>query len=260
MAVSEELSRRIVSAVLLVPVALAMAWTGGLVLLISLIVAAWLMAREWGELVVTPGGALVPASAAGLASIAAHFGYIGTAACGLALIACLLATLSRSELLGKGLAASGPIYLGGACVAILWLRARPDTGGELVLWLLLVVWGTDIGAYFTGRAIGGPRLAPSVSPGKTWAGLIGGLTAAAIVSGGVAETTGVMALVPALLAGCGISAVAQIGDLFESWLKRRQGLKDSGDLIPGHGGLLDRVDGLMAAAPVLAITIWLTNG
>ncbi len=151
--------------------------------------------------------------------------------------------------------AAGIAYIGLPCIALVWLRGLEPGGQSIVLWLLLVVWATDIGAFFAGRLIGGPRLAPRVSPKKTWAGLAGGAASAALVglilpayvSG--APSAGILGAMSAVLA-----VVAQAGDLSESWIKRRFGVKDASHLIPGHGGLFDRVDGLLAAA--LALAIW----
>jgi len=123
-----------------------------------------------------------------------------------------------------------------------------------LLWLLFVVWATDIAAYFVGRGIGGPRLAPGISPGKTWAGLAGGMLGAAVVGGAVAAASGGPAGL-AVMVALVLAVVAQAGDLFESFLKRRAGLKDSGTLIPGHGGVLDRLDGLLFAAPAYALLV-----
>jgi phosphatidate cytidylyltransferase len=141
-----------------------------------------------------------------------------------------------------------------AALALLWLRDLPLIGRRDVLFLLLVVWASDIGAYAAGRILGGPKLAPAISPAKTWAGAGGGLVAAALAGLGVgAGDAG--ALLAALLLGL----AAQAGDLLESAVKRRAGVKDSGSLIPGHGGLLDRLDGVLAAAPVAAGLALLTG-
>ena len=114
------------------------------------------------------------------------------------------------------------------------------------IWILLVVWASDIGAYAAGRLIGGPKLAPRISPNKTWAGLIGGVLAAAVTSASFVATLDGADPGPASLLGGALAIVAQAGDLVESWVKRRFGVKDTGTLIPGHGGLLDRVDALLA--------------
>ena len=146
----------------------------------------------------------------------------------------------------------GVAYLAAACLAFLWLLAIPDVGRAMILWLVAVVWATDTGAYLAGRTLGGPKLAPSISPGKTWAGAIGGLLLAVA---GAAWGAGFMANPPplgALSLAAILSVATQCGDLFESWIKRRFGKKDSGTIVPGHGGILDRIDGLLFAAPVMA--------
>ncbi len=148
---------------------------------------------------------------------------------------------------------SGFVYALAAALALLWVRDRADNGIALVFWVFAIVWATDIGAYFTGRAIGGPKLAPAISPGKTWAGFYGGIVAATIVAGAWAMFTG---LDPVLLLLAPLfSVAAQGGDLFESWMKRRAGVKDSGRLLPGHGGVLDRLDGLLPVAILTAASV-----
>jgi phosphatidate cytidylyltransferase len=129
----------------------------------------------------------------------------------------------------------------------------PELGLSVLVWLLIVVWTTDTAAYFAGRRIGGPRLAPRISPGKTWAGFAGGIVGATLASVLVALALGSTRLPYAALLGALLAVVAQIGDLGESAVKRLAGVKDTGSLIPGHGGVLDRVDSLLLAAPVLAL-------
>lgn len=148
--------------------------------------------------------------------------------------------------LPRAAALAGGAWIIGAGAALLWLRAGAAYGRGNVLFVLVVVWACDIGAYAVGRLIGGARLAPRISPGKTWSGAAGGLLVAA--AAGAVAGQGHGALVAAALA-----IAAQAGDLAESAAKRRAGVKDSGALIPGHGGLLDRVDGLLAAAPAAAL-------
>jgi phosphatidate cytidylyltransferase len=147
----------------------------------------------------------------------------------------------------------GLTYVGLAGAALLWLRDDPVVGRGDVLFLLLVVWAGDIAAYLTGRFIGGPRLSPAISPGKTWSGTIGGLLAAVAAGLLAAELLFHIANwhVAAIAALFGI--IAQAGDLLESFVKRRLEVKDSGHLIPGHGGLFDRLDSMLAAAPVAAL-------
>ena len=147
----------------------------------------------------------------------------------------------------------GGLYIGLPCLALLSLRADPVHGRETLFWLLAVVWVADTGAYAFGRLIGGPKLAPVVSPNKTWAGLAGGICMAAII--GVASALILDHEAVLTLAGWSalIGAVSQAGDLVESWVKRHFEVKDTGSIIPGHGGLLDRVDGLLVAALGVAI-------
>lgn len=161
--------------------------------------------------------------------------------------------------------AMGLLYCAIPCASLVWLRGvrfeeEPRAGMWLVLFLLLAVWMTDIGAYFTGRRFGRYKMAPAISPGKTWEGLGGGMALAGIM-GGVSylftpfPSSVVLCAVMAFLLG----GIAQAGDLFESWVKRRAGVKDSGTLIPGHGGLLDRVDGLIFTTPLFAFAVWLSG-
>jgi phosphatidate cytidylyltransferase len=152
------------------------------------------------------------------------------------------------------------LYSIAAVLALLWLRHQPAFGRETILWILACVWATDIGAYFVGSYAGGARLAPSISPSKTWSGLVGGASASAIVSalGGLAVGAG--EILTLALTGVSIGLVAQAGDLLESAQKRRAGVKDSGRLIPGHGGILDRIDGLIAALVFIALIRLATGG
>ncbi len=156
---------------------------------------------------------------------------------------------------------AGLFYVSVPCASIVWMRNLQienieNAGLYIVLYILFCVWATDIGAYFSGRIIGGPKLAPSLSPNKTWAGLGGGMVAAGI-TGGLCHlfspypTT----VLSSIIFGIVLAIAAQGGDLFESWIKRRAGVKDSSTLIPGHGGLLDRVDGLMFSVPLFAMFV-----
>ena len=152
----------------------------------------------------------------------------------------------RRMRLPAGLAAAGVAWSLVAAVAFIWLRADATAGRVNVLFVVVIVWASDIGAYVAGRLIGGPRLAPRISPGKTWSGAAGGLLAAALVGLGAGRVAGAAVALA-------LSLLAQLGDLAESAAKRRAGVKDSGALIPGHGGLLDRLDGLLAAGPAAAL-------
>jgi phosphatidate cytidylyltransferase len=159
---------------------------------------------------------------------------------------------------GFGWQIAGFAYALVPSLALLWIRERFAANGaplgvELLLWVFVTTWSVDIGAYFAGRSIGGPKLAPSISPNKTWAGLIGGMVAAGVFGGAWAWLLQLPAILILLAAPFG--AAAQAGDLFESWLKRRAGVKDSGTWLPGHGGALDRLDGLVVVASLTALAM-----
>jgi phosphatidate cytidylyltransferase len=159
--------------------------------------------------------------------------------------------LVKAMTLGSGARAAlhvlGPVLVLGA-MAGLWF-VRDHLGMTAALWVFGMVWATDIGAYFAGRAFGGARLAPKISPSKTWSGLFGGMVAALIASATIGDRAGIVG-VP-LWIGLFMGLLAQLGDLAQSWMKRRAGVKDSGKLIPGHGGLFDRVDGVLPVALLL---------
>ena len=173
-----------------------------------------------------------------------------------ATVICLLGVIMAFEWVGlcagrpRRLLVIGALYISPAVVALIWLRAQPN-GHRWVLLLAAVVWGGDVGAYLVGRLVGGPRLAPAISPGKTWSGAAGG-TLIAVLAGMAAWPERLALVAPVALL---LSVTAQAGDLLESAIKRRFGVKDSGRLIPGHGGLLDRLDGVLTAAPVAAIIL-----
>ena len=148
-------------------------------------------------------------------------------------------------------AAAGVLYAGALVASLGLLRASPGFGLAAILWLFAVVWGADIAAYFAGRVIGGPRLWPSVSPGKTWAGAIAGALAGAVL--GLLLFAWTDRLAALFYLGLAAAIVSELGDLFESALKRRFGVKDSSGLIPGHGGLMDRLDAFVAASVFAAV-------
>ena len=246
-----DLRTRTLSAAVLAPCALACLWVGGAWWsgLIAAIAAG--LALEWvgltGARAVSAAGAAVLLAVVA-ATAAAIAGREGVAVIVLGAGCALAWGLGRRADLAAGIP-----YLGCAAVALVWLRGDGDAGRANVLFMLLVVWASDIGAYAAGRVVGGPKLAPRISPGKTWAGAAGGLFAAIAAGAAVAlalEGGTVSHIVP-VAAGIGIAA--QLGDLLESAVKRHYGVKDSGSLIPGHGGLLDRLDGVLLAAPAAAL-------
>jgi len=253
---ASSLAKRALSALALAPPVLAAIWFGppwsDALILLSAAVLLWEWVRLVGHRPLAPGSLAIQGSllAALLVAAIGHYGWALAILGGGTLLAPVLAGERR-----LWLAAAGP-YLGLPGMALLWLRDLPD-GLDVVIWLLLVVWAVDIFAYVAGRSIGGPKLWPSVSPNKTWAGLIGGVAAAALAGGllGLAqEARAPLAL--ALLAAV-LAVVAQAGDLMESAVKRHFGVKDAGGIMPGHGGLLDRVDGLLTASIALAAALWL---
>jgi phosphatidate cytidylyltransferase len=157
---------------------------------------------------------------------------------GIAIVGALLGVFARRAAIGWGF-----VYIAVPSFALLVLSWAYM---GLVFWVMVVTWATDIFAYFAGRAIGGPKLAPAVSPNKTWAGLIGGVIGAGLAGWGISVLFDLGA--PFHWVGAPMAVLAQAGDLYESWVKRRNGVKDSGTILPGHGGVLDRLDGLLAVA------------
>ncbi len=256
---NDRLSRRVAAAIVLGPLGLGLTWAGGWPFAVMIAAFAGLLGWEWARLCrVLNGGPTGWALPTGLvllifaAAATEWFQAAGMAGAGLA--AALLIThvkshgAQRAGWLALGVAAILPAGLG-----LLWLRTLEPGGMALIFWLMLAVWVTDTGAYAVGRSIGGPLLAPRISPSKTWAGLIGGLTAAFLIGGLAAMTLTGSAFFPAAAAGLIIGIASGLGDLFESHLKRTFKVKDSGGLIPGHGGVMDRLDSLLAAAPVTAL-------
>ena len=152
------------------------------------------------------------------------------------------------------------LYTLAALAALLWLRHQPVLGRETLIWIMACVWATDIGAYFVGSLAGGAKLAPSISPSKTWSGLMGGMAWAAVASAVAGWVFGNGETVMLAAIGAVLAVVAQAGDLLESAAKRRAGVKDSGRLIPGHGGVLDRIDGLIAVLVAVALARLVTGG
>lgn len=269
---SRELKLRIASAVVLAPIVLALTVLGGRSFSALAVLAGIVMASEWATIVV--GHAWRPLRLAQLAlvgfAVAAGAGLVPglggsalLAAVVVALVAAALAAWREAIAFGgegaPNWAVFGPFYAALPSLALADLRAAP-LGLWLVVFLFAVVWSTDVAAYFTGRALGGPKLWPAVSPKKTWSGALGGLLAGALAGALAAHFAGAPRLWPVLLVGAVLSVASQAGDLLESSLKRRFGVKDSGRIIPGHGGLLDRVDGLVAAAAAAVLVAALNGG
>ncbi len=251
--------KRLVTGLVLAPPVLAAFYLGYPFLDLLVLLAAAVLAWEWGRICGRGKLELPSWIAIGSALLAVPISHLASP---LQFLLFALAAAAAIVLIGRRSGTTlwilaGFAYVVAACLTILWLRNQGENGALLLLWLLLVVWATDSFAYFSGRLIGGPKLAPRVSPNKTWAGLAGGMLAAAAVGLGFASLGLVGAGWASLaLLGASLALVAQAGDLMASALKRRFGVKDSSNLIPGHGGLLDRVDGLMSASIALAVLVW----
>lgn len=246
---------RVLSALVLAPIGLAAAWFGPPLLSIVVVIAAGLMAWEWGRLCRTGTpilAAIIVIVAGSVIGAALGVTRIGLAIAVFGSIATAVASRRGGEAVLVG---CGVLWIAVPSIALIWLALDPDprVGRNTVLWILAVVWATDIGAYAAGRTFGGPRLAPRLSPNKTWSGLIGAVVCAAAAGGIVALFVDSTIVVTILLLSGILAVVAQVGDLAESMVKRHCGVKDSSSLIPGHGGLLDRFDGMLAVIPAVAL-------
>ncbi|HEX7883183.1 MAG TPA: phosphatidate cytidylyltransferase [Afipia sp.] len=250
---------RVVAALVLAPLTIAIAWIGGWPWACIVIAAAALLYFEWLMIVGASGNRF--AAAAGIAALAIAGVClmmrrtdlaVGVVAVGIA----LAAVVGRGQ---RGWVASGLVYAAAALIASIVVRRDADFGFVALMFVLLIVWVTDIGGYFAGRGIGGPKLWPRVSPKKTWAGAVGGLILGLVVAA-VFAWFGFGGMLALLLLGAMLSIVSQLGDLFESAIKRRFDVKDSSHIIPGHGGLLDRLDGFVAAIVFAALIGFLRGG
>jgi len=246
---------RLGSALVLGPLALLALWHGSWAWSLLIAIALLGLGMEWARLAgahKSPFALLVPLGLLVVMAVTLVAGFF------YGFITLLGLTILAWRCGGVFLAAGVP-YAGIGGLSLLWLRLHGSAGLNETLFLVVVVWTTDIGAYLVGRVIGGARLAPKISPGKTWSGsagglALGGLAGAALAAGG--HGIYIAALAPALA----ISFFAQAGDLMESAIKRHLGVKDSGHTIPGHGGLFDRLDGFLAAAPLAALLVLLLQG
>lgn len=249
---SRNLVMRVMAALVLAPTAIAIAYAGGWLWSVLVTLAAIGLYVEWLTIIGSARERRVVAS--GVAALATAGFCLATGRIDISLVAIILG-LACVVLLSQERriwVATGFFYAAAAQIASVLVRLDPIWGFPALIIILLVVWVTDIGGYFAGRGIGGPKLWPRVSPKKTWAGAIGGFAASIVVAGGFAAF-GLGKIGPILLLGAALSIVSQFGDLFESAVKRRFGVKDSGHIIPGHGGLLDRLDGFVAAVVMAAI-------
>jgi phosphatidate cytidylyltransferase len=261
-----DLMPRILSALVLAPLAIMVAWlpsssysaAGTWVFGIFWLIAAVAVWWEWTALVSgrTSGNRLLfflGSSALMLAMVVEKFGTARTRTPMLIIALGALAAGVFAQAERRIWVAAGVLYAGTLLTAPILLRRDTELGLEAILFLFALVWATDIAGYFTGRALGGPKLAPSISPNKTWSGAIGGAIGGMLAGGAIAVLAGLGNLFAIALVAFGLSAAAQAGDLFESAIKRRFGAKDAGRLIPGHGGVMDRLDGFIAAAAVAVV-------
>ncbi len=249
---------RIIAAAVLVPAALGAVYLGGWILAAWVAAAGVAMSREWVAIVHREVwgwrmGLHIAALALSQAIYAlghADFAFASILFC--ALIG-NVAAQAREE---RGIwVALGVLYIAIPCLALVWLRQRVPFGLETVIWLFCVVWATDSAAYLAGSTFGGPKLAPGISPSKTWTGAVAGLAAGIAATIAFAQAVGGVSAPAFVAAGAALSLLTQCGDLAESSLKRTFGVKDASDLIPGHGGALDRLDGMIFAALGLAAYI-----
>jgi phosphatidate cytidylyltransferase len=256
---ASELGTRVISSVVLMIAAIATAWIGGLVFLAVWAVAALAVWWEWicivkaepRPVVVGIGAAAIAGMTISLFADAAVLAFV----CAFVGAAVAAASVQTSRLWIAG----GLAYAAAVLIPAVMLRSDPTLGFVAILWLFAVVWGEDTGAYFAGRYFGGPKLAVSISPNKTWSGAAGG-TAVGLLAGNAVILLAGIAWHPAhLIVAFVIVTAAQAGDLLESAVKRRFAVKDASTLVPGHGGLMDRIDGFIVAA-VLALAIGLAHG
>jgi len=253
-----DLGIRTLSSAILIPAVLLDIWLGDTWFHLLIALIAVMMAREWTNIVHDRSSAQFALHAAAAlcgAFLPLSLGWLPTLAV-IAAIGVLSLTLAviHSRTINIWVL-SGVAYVGLPAMAFVILRGESQAGMLTIMWLFAVVWAADICAYFAGRLIGGPRLAPIISPKKTWAGLLGAIAGGMAAGIAVAHGMGLVNLVPLGLLGGVLALIEQMGDLFESALKRHYGVKDSGRLIPGHGGILDRVDGLVAASLALAAIV-----
>jgi phosphatidate cytidylyltransferase len=256
---SRNLMTRVIAAVILAPLTVAIAYAGGWLWAILVTLTAIGLYVEW--LMIVGAARDSKAIAAGVAAMVASglcmaTGRVEMAGAVLAAGVVVAATIAAGL---RSWVSGGLLYAGFALVASVLVRLDAAAGFVALIFVLLIVWVTDIGGYFAGRGIGGPKLWPRVSPKKTWAGAIGGL-AGSLVIAAVAAALGFGKPGALLLLALVLSVVSQLGDLFESAVKRNFGVKDSSHIIPGHGGLLDRLDGFVAAIVVAALIGFMRGG
>jgi phosphatidate cytidylyltransferase len=255
-----ELALRTATSAVLIPLALFFAYLGGWAFAAFWAAAALGVLWEWSSLVgrserwpVLIVGGLAIAGASALTETA----WPGTALAVIALGALVTAMMASRQ--NRVWMAAGLLYAAAIAVPAVMLRSDPELGFLGLVFVFAIVWSTDILAYFVGRVVGGPKLVPGLSPKKTWSGGIGGLIAAVLAGIVVAKYVGLPAIIPIAMVAAMLSIAAQLGDFLESAVKRHFGAKDASHIIPGHGGLMDRLDGFLVAATV-AVAIGVARG
>lgn len=237
---------RVLAALVLAPITIAIAWLGGWPWLWLVTIAAVILYYEWQMIVGVWRNKFIMATGMAALGIAGPFlitGELKLVGAVIAAACAILVLLARAQAVWV---VGGFLYAAAAFLGAIIVRADAVYGFVALVFVLLVVWAADIGGYFAGRGIGGPKLWERVSPKKTWSGAIGGLLASLAIAAGFAAA-GQGKLTTLLALGAVLSTVSQLGDLFESAIKRQFGVKDSSHIIPGHGGLMDRLDGFIAA-------------
>lgn len=251
------LTLRILSALTLGPIVLAMAYAGDVYFLILTGLIVYLLGLEWSSICTEKMfGFNSAVMCAGLVGTVILIGIeqVNFAFYALALTALVVAISGGLARQGAWLAC-GVIFIGVPFTSLILMRSDVDLDRNFIFWLIAVVWSSDTGAYIFGRLIGGPKLAPTISPKKTWAGFYGGLVCCAAAGAATAIIVDAANIWVLSIFSAVVGLMAQMGDLLESWLKRKFSVKDSGNIIPGHGGLFDRVDGLMTASLLCAV-VW----
>ncbi len=253
-----ESAQRTGSALVLATIAGLLTYAGLWPFTFMVAVGSAILAWDWGRLVrqaKLDAGFFIHAASAIVTCIVAATGAGWTAFLVLGSGTCA-AALATHKLHTRAWSAFGVLYLGLPGLLLVLFRSDQAYGIAAIFFLFLVVWSADTAAYFTGRALGGPKLAPSISPGKTWSGFSGGLALPTMLSYGYALWLGGTSAVILALAGAALALSSQIGDLVESSIKRTFHVKDAGQLLPGHGGLFDRVDGLIGAALAAGVIVY----
>ncbi|MBX9618518.1 MAG: phosphatidate cytidylyltransferase [Hyphomicrobiales bacterium] len=258
---TDELKKRVISALLLAPLGFSVAFFGGWFAVVITTFVAMLILSEWND-VTSDGRArgwfAFEIAVAAFTAIALIARWEWVALLGLVAVACLTIFLALRGS-NAAWATGGLIYALSLPLSIVILLNSARWGFEAAVFICFVIWTTDVFAYFAGKGIGGPKLWPAISPKKTWAGFIAGLTGGVIAGGVMSLILGLVWSLPLALLAFALSLAGHGGDLYESWVKRHFDKKDSGQLIPGHGGIMDRMDGLLAAF-VVAMVVGVARG